>query len=64
MTLILSYDGAMTPTRADTLRASVTATMLDGRYPAERYTRLFVMVDNDRIHQVKAVEDWLAAHPR
>ena len=39
-------------------------TVLDARYPAERYTRLSVVVDNDKIHQAKAVEDWLAAHPR
>ncbi|MGH8066291.1 MAG: IS630 family transposase, partial [Candidatus Entotheonellia bacterium] len=39
-------------------------TLLDARYPAERYTRLYVVVDNYKIHQAKAVEDWLAAHPR
>jgi hypothetical protein len=54
----------MTPTQADTLRASVTAAVLDARYPAERYTRLYVVVDNDTIHQAKTAEDWLAAHPR
>jgi transposase len=39
-------------------------TVLDARYPVERYTRLYVVVDHDTIHQAKAVEDWLAAHPR
>jgi hypothetical protein len=38
--------------------------VLDARYPAERYTRLSVVVDNYKIHKAKAVEDWLAAHPR
>ena len=38
--------------------------VLDTRYPAERYTRLYVVVDNDKIHKAKAVEQWLAAHPR
>jgi putative transposase len=39
-------------------------TVLDARYPAERSTRLYVVVDNYKIHKAKAVEDWLAAHPR
>jgi hypothetical protein len=38
--------------------------LLEASYPAERYTRLDVVVDNDKIHQAKAVEQWLAAHPR
>ena len=38
--------------------------MLDERYPAEQYTRLYVVVENEKIHQAKAVEQWLAAHPR
>ena len=33
-------------------------------YPAERYTRVYVVVDNYKIHKAKAVEQWLAAHPR
>ncbi len=37
---------------------------LEKRYPAERYTRLYVVVDNYRIHKAKAVEQWLAIHPR
>jgi putative transposase len=37
---------------------------LDVQYPAERYTRLYVVVDNYKIHKAKAVEQWLAAHPR
>jgi putative transposase len=38
--------------------------VLDAHYPAERYTQLSVVVDHDNIHQAKAGEDWLAAHPR
>jgi putative transposase len=39
-------------------------TQLEARYPADRYTRLYVVVDNYKIHKAKAVEQWLAAHPR
>ena len=39
-------------------------TVLDARYPAERYPRLSVVVDHYNIHKAKAVEDWLATHPR
>jgi transposase len=38
--------------------------LLEERYPAERYTRLYVVVDNYKIHKAKAVEQWLGAHPR
>jgi putative transposase len=38
--------------------------ILDERYPAERYTRLYIVVDNYKIHKAKAVEQWLDAHPR
>jgi putative transposase len=38
--------------------------LLEASYPAERYTRLYVVVDNYKIHQAKAVEQWLAGHPR
>jgi DDE superfamily endonuclease len=38
--------------------------VLDERYPAEQYTRLSVVVDTSQIHQAKAVEPWLASHPR
>src|SRR5215217_7642789 len=38
--------------------------VLDERYPAEQYTRLYVVVDNYKIHKAKAVEQWLASHPR
>ncbi len=38
--------------------------LLDASYPAERYTRLYVVVDHDKIHKAKAVEQWLATHPR
>jgi transposase len=39
-------------------------TCLDERYPVDRYTRLYVAVDNYRIHEANAVERWLATHPR
>jgi putative transposase len=39
-------------------------TRLDERYPADRYTRLYVVVDNYTIHKAKAVEQWLATQPR
>lgn len=39
-------------------------TRLDERYPPGRYRRLYVVVDNYKIHKAKAVEQWLAAHPR
>jgi transposase len=39
-------------------------TQLDARYPVNRYTRLYVVVDNYKIHKAKAVEQWLATHPR
>jgi putative transposase len=38
--------------------------LLEGHYPAERYARVYVVVDNYKIHKAKAVEEWLAAHPR
>jgi putative transposase len=39
-------------------------TLLDARESADHYTRLSVVVDNYKIHKAKAVEQWLAAHPR
>jgi transposase len=38
--------------------------ILETQYPAERYTRVSVVVDNYKIHKAKAVEQWVAAHPR
>jgi transposase len=38
--------------------------VLEQRYPQDRYTRLYVVVDNYKIHKAKAVEQWLATHPR
>jgi hypothetical protein len=38
--------------------------VLHERYPAERCTRLYVVVDNDKSHKAKAVAPWLANHPR
>jgi putative transposase len=37
---------------------------LDDAYPATHYTRVYVVVDNYKIHKAKAVEQWLAKHPR
>jgi hypothetical protein len=39
-------------------------TLLEERYPAAQYTRLYVVVDNYKIHKAKAVAQWLASHPR
>jgi hypothetical protein len=38
--------------------------LLEASEPAERYTRLSVVVDHDTSHQATAVEQWLASHPR
>jgi DDE superfamily endonuclease len=37
---------------------------LEAVYPATQYERLSVVVDHDKIHKAKAVEEWLARHPR
>src|SRR5262245_35572891 len=37
---------------------------LEGLYPPPRFTKVYVVVDNYGIHKAKAVERWLAAHPR
>jgi transposase len=37
---------------------------LDRTYPASRFTPLYGVVDNYKIHKAQAVEHWLAAHPR
>jgi putative transposase len=37
---------------------------LDDAYPAPHYKRLYVVVDNYKIHKAKAVAQWLAKHPR
>ena len=37
---------------------------LAARYPAPKYRRLYVVVDNGNIHKAKAVGQWLASHPR
>jgi putative transposase len=39
-------------------------TLLDTVYPASEVTRIYVVVDNYCIHKAKAVEQWLARHPR
>jgi transposase len=33
-------------------------------YPARRFDRIYVVVDNYKIHKAQAVDRWLAAHPR
>ena len=38
--------------------------VIDTTYLAHDYQRIFVVVDNYKIHKAKAVEQWLAAHPR
>jgi len=37
---------------------------LDRTYPLLQFTRLYVVIDNYKIHKAQAVERWLAAHPR
>jgi putative transposase len=37
---------------------------LELRYPARRYDRIYVVVDNYKIHHAQAVQRWLGAHPR
>lgn len=38
--------------------------LLETSYPAEWYTRIYGVVENEKIQKAKAVEHWLAAHPR
>ena len=37
---------------------------LERAYPPGRFTHLYVVVDNYKIHKAQAVAQWLAAHPR
>ena len=37
---------------------------LDRAYPPLHFTRLYVVVDNYKIHKAQAVARWLAVHPR
>jgi hypothetical protein len=37
---------------------------LEDAYPAAQYQRVSVVVDHEKIHKAKAVEEWLANHPR
>jgi putative transposase len=39
-------------------------TLLGTEYPAPSVTRIYVVVDNYRIHKAKAVTQWLTNHPR
>jgi transposase len=38
--------------------------VIDGTYTVCQYTKIFVVVDNYKIHKAKAVEQWLKQHPR
>jgi hypothetical protein len=38
--------------------------LLDRVYPARRFDRIYVVVDNYKIHKAKAVQRWLRQHPR
>jgi hypothetical protein len=58
-TLLQGVGPRTTPARFRDLRGR-----LEASYPAERYTRLYVVVDHDTIHQANAVDHWLASHPR
>jgi putative transposase len=37
---------------------------LEAAYPAAHYQRIYVVVDNYKIHKAKAVQAWLAKHLR
>jgi transposase len=37
---------------------------LERTYPAAHFSRLYVVVDNSKIHKAIEVDKWLAAHPR
>jgi len=37
---------------------------LDHAYPPRRFTHLYIVVDNYKLHKAQAVERWLVAHPR
>jgi transposase len=37
---------------------------LDRACPAQKFARIYVVVDNYRIHMAKAVQEWLGHHPR
>lgn len=37
---------------------------IEAAYPARRYDRIWLVVDNYRVHQARLVQQWLAAHPR
>jgi len=39
-------------------------TLLDTTYPARQIARIYVVADNYCMHKAKAVEQWLASHPR
>jgi transposase len=37
---------------------------LEDAYPTAQYERIYVVVDNYKIHKAKAVDAWVANHPR
>jgi putative transposase len=51
------------PRKANTLFRDLLG-VLEACYPADSYTRLYVVVDNYTTHKAKAVEQWLTTHPR
>jgi putative transposase len=38
--------------------------LLDRKCPAQKWTRIYLVCDNYRVHTAKAVGEWLAQHPR
>ncbi|MGE0683794.1 MAG: IS630 family transposase [Candidatus Binatia bacterium] len=50
--------------RKTTVLFRVLLDCLEKRYPKARFDQVYVVVDNYGIHKAKAVERWLAAHPR
>ena len=38
--------------------------VIDSKCPATQFTKVYVVVDNYRIHTAKAVVEWVASHPR
>jgi putative transposase len=51
------------PRKTNSLFRDLLQTLEDA-YPAAQYERISVVVDNYKIHKAKAVDEWLANHPR
>ena len=54
---------ALGPRKTNTLFRELLQ-RLDAAYAAPHYKRIYVVVDNYKIHKAKAVEQWVAMHPR